>query len=562
MTDAHERLREALRDRYLIERELGAGGMATVFLARDIKHDRDVAIKLLKPELAASIGADRFLREIRTTAQLQHPHIMPLFDSGSADGLLYYVMPLIQGESLADYLERTGPLPIDEAIRIVRQIAGALDFAHRKGLVHRDIKPENILLHDGEALLADFGIAVGTRETGNDRLTGTGFSLGSPRYMSPEQAVGERDIDARADIYSLGAVTYEIVSGVPPVTGTSAQSMLAKLLTEKPKLLKEVRTDAPDALDAAVMRALEKQPADRFATAREFADALTTMSPTSATRTASSKANAANEAPASRLTAPRSRATIVGALVAIVAIVAVGAYFGLRKPTVALESIAVLPLENRTKDSTQDYFVEGITDELTGQLATIKQLRVTSRGSAMSFTGKNKPAAPEIAKALNVDAIVQGAVSRHGDTVHVSVELIDARQDRQLWQGSYDRKSSDVLLLQAELAKLIAEKINVQLTSSEETRLSAVQTVNPQSHEAYLKGRYFFNRPSDENLQKAIAQFEEAVRLSPTFAPAYSGLSDAYLWAGYNEGLMTASEAKPKARAAAEMAVKLDSMSA
>ncbi|MEP6764391.1 MAG: hypothetical protein ABJB66_08785, partial [Gemmatimonadaceae bacterium] len=277
---------------------------------------------------------------------------------------------------------------------------------------------------------------------------------------------------------------------------------------------------------------------------------------------AQSQTSLGSSPPVSTSTSSSARRTRTIVLGALAAVVAVGAYFGFRKPAPAFESIAVLPLENKTKDSTQDYFVEGITDELTGQLATIKQLRVTSRGSAMAFTGKSRPGAPAIAKALNVDAIVVGSVFRHGDTVHVAVELIDARQDRQLWSGSFDSKPSDVLTLQGELASTIAEKMNVRLTSSDQARFATAQTVNPAGHEAYLKGRYFFNRPSDENLQKAIVQFEESVRLSPTFAPAYSGLSDAYLWAGYNEGMMTASEAKPKARAAAEIAVQLDSMSA
>ncbi|MEP6766458.1 MAG: serine/threonine-protein kinase, partial [Gemmatimonadaceae bacterium] len=331
MDEIQARIERALTGTYTIVRELGEGGMATVFLARDIKHDRDVAIKVLKPELAASIGVDRFLKEIRTTARLQHPHIMPLFDSGSVDGLLYYVMPHIQGESLADHLQRTGPLPVDEALRIIRQVAGALDFAHRQGLVHRDIKPENILMHDGEALLADFGIALGTREAGSDRLTGTGFLLGSPRYMSPEQAVGERDIDARADIYSLGAVAYEIISGEAPVTGNTAQAMVAKLLTEKPKPLREMRNDVPVELDAAVMRALEKQPMDRFASAREFSDALTTKSATTSNSTARNAINGTSQPSAQSQTsfaisspvststsssARRKRTIVLGALVA------------------------------------------------------------------------------------------------------------------------------------------------------------------------------------------------------------------------------------------------------
>jgi serine/threonine protein kinase len=271
-----ERLTAALAGRYSLERELGEGGMATVYLAHDLKHKRRVALKVLKPELAAVLGAQRFLQEIQLTANLQHPHILPLFDSGSADGALFYVMPLVQGESLRDRLTREKVLAIDETIRITRQVAGALDFAHRQGIIHRDIKPENILLHDGEAMLADFGIALALSEAAaGGRLTGTGLSIGTVQYMSPEQAGGERDLDARSDVYSLGAVTYEMLAGEPPVTGPTVQAMIAKLMTERPTSLRVVREVVPRSLDAAVLRALAKERTDRFSSAREFADALT-----------------------------------------------------------------------------------------------------------------------------------------------------------------------------------------------------------------------------------------------------------------------------------------------
>ena len=550
-----EQLRAALADRYRLERELGEGGMATVYLAHDLKHDRPVAVKVLKPELAAVLGAQRFLKEIQVTANLQHPHILPLFDSGHAGGALFYVMPVVRGESLRDRLAREKLLPVDETIRIIRQVAGALDFAHRQGIIHRDIKPENILLHDGEALLTDFGIALAVTEAGGGRLTGTGLSIGTLQYMSPEQAAGERDLDARSDIYALGAVTYEMLAGEPPFSGPTAHSTIAKLMTERPTSLRVVRDVVPPALDDAVMRALAKAPTDRFASARQFADALT-----------------APETPATRNSGPARRGrTIALAILGVVGAYAVARSGILRRPAPAagnanppalIRSIAVLPLDNYSGDSTQEYFAEGMTDELTAALATISQLRVTSRGSAMQFQGKNRPSTPEIARTLDVDAVVEGSVARSGDKVRITAQLIDARADKHLWAKSFERSSSDVLALQAELASAIAGEINVRLTESEQTRLATAPSVNPEGHDAYLKGRYFFNRPSDENLQKAIAQFEAAVRLSPAFAPAYSGLSDAYLWAGYNEGFLTASEARPKARAAAEKAVLLDSTSA
>jgi serine/threonine-protein kinase len=272
--DVAPRLTAALVDRYRIERELGAGGMATVYLARDVRHDREVALKVLRPELAAVLGADRFLNEVRITARLDHPHIVTLIDSGETDGFLWYVLPYIRGESLRTMLDRERQLGLEEAVAITRQIASALDFAHQHGVIHRDIKPENILLHEGEAMLADFGIALAVKEAGGNRLTETGLSLGTPQYMSPEQATGDRQLDARSDIYSLGAVLYEMLAGEPPVTGPSAQAMIAKLLTERPTRLRVVRDSVPEGVDQAVAKALAKTPADRFSTAGDFVAAL------------------------------------------------------------------------------------------------------------------------------------------------------------------------------------------------------------------------------------------------------------------------------------------------
>ena len=272
--DLAPRLTAALADRYRIERELGAGGMATVYLAHDARHDRSVAVKVLRPELAAVIGAERFLSEIRTTANLQHPHILPLFDSGEADGFLFYVMPFIEGESLRDRLDREKQLPIADAVRIATEIAAALDYAHRRDVIHRDIKPANILLHDGSALVADFGIALAASRAGGTRMTETGMSLGTPHYMSPEQAMGEREITARSDVYALGAVTYEMLLGEPPFTGPTAQSIVAKVMSERPTPLTARRDRIPGPVEDAVLTALEKLPADRFGSAVEFAAAL------------------------------------------------------------------------------------------------------------------------------------------------------------------------------------------------------------------------------------------------------------------------------------------------
>ncbi len=289
MNEAIERVRAALADRYRIERELGQGGMASVYLAEDLRHDRKVAIKVLKPELAAALGGERFLAEIRTTANLQHPHILPLHDSGAADGFLYYVMPFVEGESLRDRLVRERQLPIAAALQIAREVADALHYAHGQGVVHRDVKPENILLHGGHAAVADFGIALAVQSAGGERLTQTGLSLGTPQYMSPEQAMGERTIDARSDLYALGAVLYEMLTGDPPFLGSTVQAMVAKVLSERPTAPSTVRDTVPGGVEEAVLRALAKLPADRFTSAAEFAVALGVPAGTSAERPVASR---------------------------------------------------------------------------------------------------------------------------------------------------------------------------------------------------------------------------------------------------------------------------------
>jgi len=555
-----DNLNAALAGRYRIERLLGEGGMATVYLAQDLRHNRQVALKVLKPEFAEALGAQRFLKEIEVTANLQHPHILPLYDSGNASGALFYVMPLMRGESLRERLARDKQLSVTETIHLVRQIVGALDFAHRQGVLHRDIKPENILIQDGEALLADFGIALsGSAES---RMTGTGLSIGTVQYMSPEQAAGERDLTASTDIYSLGAVAYEMLAGAPAITDPSPRMMIAKLMSEPPRPLRTWRDDIPPSVDETILRALEKDPAARFNSAREFGDAL--LEPASSTRGSSDRIRPVT-------TPVRHRGRWVALALLVVATLAAGFVMtrdrkaGAVTSTAAgspIRSIAVLPLANHSGDSTQDYFAEGMTDELTTAIATISAIRVTSRGSAMQFQGKSRPSTPDIAKALNVDAILEGSVARSGDNVRITAALIDARADRNVWSKSFERKSSDVLAMQAEVASAIAREINVRLTTTEQSRLASAPTVNTEAHDAYLLGRYFFNRPSDDNLRKAIAQFEKSVALDPHFAAGYSGLSDAYLWAGYNEGFLAASAGKVKSKAAAERAVQLDSNSA
>ena len=350
------RLTTALEQRYRIERELGAGGMATVFLATDLKHDREVALKVLRPELGAVLGVERFLAEIKITARLDHPHILTLIDSGAEGGFLYYVLPFVRGESLRDKLDREHQLGLDEALAITRQVAGALDYAHKHGVVHRDIKPENILLLEGEAMLADFGIALAVSEAGGNRLTETGLSLGTPQYMSPEQATGDRQLDARSDLYSLGAVLYEMLAGEPPVTGPTAQAMIAKLMTERPVHLRVVRPSVPEAVDAAVAKALDKTPADRFASAGEFARALDVRTVTGA-----------GTAPTVVVPAPRSRRRLgIGLAAGILALAVAGGVYvaAARRPAPAPAAVASYALRDRTQLTfTGNVFVSAVSGD-------------------------------------------------------------------------------------------------------------------------------------------------------------------------------------------------------
>src|SRR4051794_14208114 len=332
MPETQNRLQLALSDRYRIEREIGAGGMATVYLAQDIRHARRVALKVLRPELAAVIGAERFLAEIQLTANLQHPHILPLFDSGEADSFLFYVMPFVEGETLRDRLTREKQLAVPDALRIAEEVAAALDYAHRHGVVHRDIKPENILIHDGQALVADFGIALAASKAGGARMTETGMSLGTPHYMSPEQAMGEREITARSDVYALGCVLYEMLTGEPPFTGATAQAVVARVVTEAPRPLHAQRHTIPPHVEAAVLTALEKLPADRFASAADFAGALrnkgySTGVAAGATGAVAAGAGAAGAGPLGRRAGP----VAIGALV-VAGVATVAALWGWLRP--------------------------------------------------------------------------------------------------------------------------------------------------------------------------------------------------------------------------------------
>jgi serine/threonine-protein kinase len=521
--------------------------MATVYLAHDLKHGRQVALKVLRPELAAALGPERFLREIQLTARLQHPHILPLFDSGETAEQLWYVMPYVEGESLRQRLTREKPLAVEDALRIARDVGSALDYAHDHGIVHRDVKPENILLERGEAIVADFGIAHAVSAAGGGRLTETGLVLGTPAYMSPEQAMGD-EVDARSDVYSLGCVLYEMLTGEPPYTGQTPQAIIAKRFGEPVPHVRTLRDNVPVAIEAAVTKAMAKLALDRFVTARAFVDAFTVPSqPTVAS------------APSRGWRAPRTRAAAIGLLLLItLASVWAGrqAWFTRPAGTTRIQSLAVLPLDNLSGDAQQDYFADGMTDALIGDLSSVSTLRVISRRSVMQYKSVHKPLA-EIAKALRVDAIVEGTVVRAGDQVRITAQLLDASTDRHLWAGSYQRNLGDVLALQNGVARLIADEVARRLAPRAKSHFQADRAVDPKAHEDYLMGRYFWNARTDEGFGKAIGYFQRAVERDSTYARAYAAIAAYYNALPFYVRIAPA-EAFPKAKAAALRALAID----
>jgi len=514
VTDLLARLRAALIGRYTIERELGRGGMATVYLGRDVKHHRAVAIKVLRPELAAALGPERFVREIEIAAGLTHPHVLPLHDSGEADGFLYYVMPYVEGESLRDRLNREKQLSIDDATQIAREVASALAYAHSRDVVHRDIKPENILLVSGQAVVSDFGIARGISAAGGENLTATGVSLGTPIYMSPEQAAGQGPLDGRSDIYSLGCVLYEMLAGEPPFTGPTAESVLHQHQVAEPPRITAIRGSVPAPVEAAIRRALAKVPADRFATAAQVAEAL-----------AERAATVPGPPPAVRqVRRVVAIGAVVGALV-VIAVVASGIWRPGSKGT-AVQSLAVLPLANLSMDSRQGFFADAMTDLMITHLARSPYLRVTSRTSTLRYRG-GQQSIPDIARELHVDLVVEGSVVREGQRVRITAQLIRALTDEHVWANTFERDFSHVLALQQDVAKAIAEQIGVKLAP---WRTAGAPSANPQAQEAYLRGIYYYGMG---DMMKSAEALEQAVMLDPDHALAYAALARTYYFIAF-----------------------------
>jgi eukaryotic-like serine/threonine-protein kinase len=528
LSDTQDRLAAALADRYVLERELGRGGMATVYLARDLKHDRKVAIKVLHPELAATVGPERFQREIRTTARLQHPHILPVLDSGAAGGQLWYAMTYVEGESLRDRLRRERQLSLDDALQISREVADALGYAHSQGVVHRDIKPENILLSHGHALVADFGIARALDTTDHDHLTETGISLGTPAYMSPEQSLGDSTLDGRSDLYSLGCVLYEMLTGEPPYVGHSPQAITAKRLLDPIPSVRRLRDTVPVELDDVLRRVLGKAPADRFATADAFTRSLVGAS--SHTGLAPIPAG------------PSRRLARFGIAVIALAVVlgSVVAFFARNRakagavPADGQHVIAVLPLKNLGAPHDQ-YFADGLTEEITSRLAELPRLGVISRISADHYRDTAKPLRV-IGRELGAQYILEGSVrwekaANGSSRVRVTPQLIRVVDDRHLWAERYDAELADVFRVQGDIATQVASALGVALGVPERQALSERPTDNLQAYALYLQGRQASKAGPSE---QAVQLYEQAIALDTTFALAYVALAHAnhvlYSW--------------------------------
>jgi len=542
MADLLERLREALADRYAVESEIGRGGMATVFLAEDLRHDRRVAIKVLHPELAAGVGPDRFLREIKIAARLDHPHILALHDSGEADGLLYYVMPFVEGESLRERLETGGKLPADQAIGIAVEVAGGLVYAHERGVVHRDIKPGNILLSDGHARIADFGVARALGAAGAGDATATGLAVGTPRYMSPEQA-GAGEVDGRSDTYALGCVLYEMLSGDAPFDGPTPQSLLAKHAADEAPSLRTTDPEIPLFVERVVERAMAKDPADRFQTPGELAETLTTGTVVARVRKQR-----------------RTRRALVAVRTAAVAVAIglVGWWISSTSSGPEYERLAVLPLADLTNDPEQAYLASGVHEALIVELGRLG-LSVTARRTMARYRDTDLGIG-EIAEELGVDAVIEGSVFRKGDSLEIATRLYD-KNEQEIWTASFDGVLPNVISLYRGFARAIADQIQLSLSPQDEARLGGAAPVNPEVYEAYLRGMHILNnirRLTDA--QEAIEHFERAVEQNPADPLAYAGLALCYATLGHSPD--PPPNTWPLARAAAERAIRLDSTSA
>jgi len=545
MSDILARLTAALQDRYAVDRQIGEGGMATVYLAEDRKHRRAVAIKVLRPELAANLGAERFLREIELAAKLQHPHVLPVYDSGAADGILYYVMPFVEGESLRDRLKRDGQLPVGEAVRVAREVASALGYAHGHGIIHRDIKPENILLQGGHAVVADFGIARAIDRAGGGgasprgaTLTGMGLAIGTPAYMSPEQATAD-EVDARSDQYSLGVVLYEMLAGQPAFSGTSVQSVITKNITGPRPKVRVVRRNVPEALERVLLTAMAKEPAERYATIGEFAEAL-----------------AGAETEAARAPTWRSRAIV--AATALLALAGSGAWYmtarAARGPVMEeAERIAVLPFSTRGA-GVDEVMGEGMVDLMStnlggvGGIETVEPRTVLARWKKVGGEGgADLERALKVGADLDAGAVLLGSVVALGPKVRLSAELYSLA-GASLGKASVDGPADSVLALVDGLSLALMREIWRSNEPVPSLRLSGLTTGSIEAMKSYLRGEQFYRQ---SEFDSATAAYREAVEKDSTFALAHHRVAMSMGWIG-NYG-------DPVARKASAMAVQYSS---
>lgn len=542
--------------RYEVRDVIGRGATSVVYRARDLKHDRDVAVKVLRGELTHSLTADRFVREIGITARLVHPHILPLYDSGQADGRFFSVSPFIEGESLRSRLDRVHRLDPREAVIIARALAAALDCAHCHGIVHRDIKPENVLLASGQALLADFGIAHLLRPLEGERFTLTGLVVGTPQYMSPEQAAGDAVVDARSDIYSLGCMLYEMLTGVPPFSGSSVQAMIASRFAGDVPDVRDARADVPRALAELVALMAARSPAERVPTAAALSELLGAVEAECTTAVAPTHPRLGGR----RLAHPgrwlrRHRRAVVGGAGALGLLLVAWlardqvAIARLLERTPGVRTLAVLPLVNLTGDVQQEYFADGLTEALISDLSQLPGVNVISRTSVMQYKLDRKPMRA-IARELSADALLEGALMRQGELVRITAKLVRGADEQNLWTASYDGRVGELFALQRTVGVNVAREIGARFTA----RAASRHAVKPESEQAYLKGAYYAGQ---WRLAEAIASFQQSVGVDPTNAAAYAALARAYYFHAFF-GEVAPQEAFSQMRRAAGNALARD----
>ena len=512
-----QRIRELLAPTYTIDRELGRGGMATVCLAQDTKHERVVALKVLHPGLAESLGAERFLREIKVVARLNHPHILPLFDSGEVEGLLYYVMPYIEGESLRERLERESQLPIDEAIRHALSIASALDFAHRQNVVHRDVKPENVMMFEGEAMVMDFGIAKSVIESGERSITQSGALFGPPAYVSPEQAAGAGHVDGRADQYSLAVVVYEMLAGERPFSGNTDLEAFSKRFNETPPPIRRLREGVPESVESALTKAMAPDPDGRYANIGLFAQAIG-----------------------------------AGAIASPIVV-------HTTRPTVsAAKSVAVLPFTNMSADADNEYFADGIAEEIINALTKVQSLRVASRTSSFAFKGKTEVIG-EIGRKLKVSTVLEGSVRKMGNKLRITAQLINVADGYHLFAETYDREMEDIFAIQEDISQAIVKSLRVILSEGEKLAMGRASAVDVNAYDYYLRGRKFFHQHRRKSLEYSVQMFEKAIEIDSGYALAYAGIAVAssLLYTYFDRRAVNSIQADVASRKALELAPDL-----